>query len=127
MLAREHYHVECRDRLASHGINIGNRVGSRYLAKPVGIIHRWRNEIHRVDHGNFVRQPIDGCVISGLNAHQKIWISWWGEPFKRVRQIRRTNFGSSAAGACKSGQGFFLEQSHFKITPIVNCIKTYIV
>ena len=112
MFCREHYDIESGKRSATHGIDVGDGICRRYLAEPVRIVNWRRDEIHGIDHGNFIRQPVDRGVIGGLKANKQVWISRWFEPLQSVRQDRRTDFGSSTAGTGQASKRFFLEKSH---------------
>ena len=109
MFGGEHYNIEGGERTAAHRINVGDGISGRDLPEPVRIIDRWRNEVDGTDHGYLVREAIDRSIISRLNADKQIFIVRGSQPFKRVRQIRRTNFSRSTAGSGQSGQGLFFE------------------
>ena len=64
MLGREHDQIEGGQRHPAHGIDVGDGVGRGDLAEPVGIVHRRGDEVHGVDHGDLVGQPVHRRVVA---------------------------------------------------------------
>ena len=110
LLGRKHHDIKSRNRFAAHRVDVRDGVGRSNLAEPVRIINRRGDKINRVDHGHFVGQAIHRCIIRGFYTDQQVGVVRGGESGKRVRQIRRTDFSRSTAGASQSCQGFFLKQ-----------------
>ena len=86
-------------------------VGGRYLAEPVRIIHRWCDVVNRTDQGDFGRNSIHGSIIIGIIAYQQVGIVGGLQPLKHFRQLRRTDFGRSAAGFREAGQRRFSKET----------------
>ena len=75
----KHHDIKGCQRSASHGIDIGNGVGSGDLAEPVRIVNRGCNKINSVDHGDFSSKPVNRGIISGLKTDQQVRIRWWSQ------------------------------------------------
>ena len=112
LLRWEHHQVERGDWTRSHGVDVRDGVRRSDLAKPVRIVHGWRDEVDGGDNGLSLIDSVHRGVVGGSEPNEQILVMNGGQTRKCVRQDRRTNFGRSAAGARQSGQCFLLEQHH---------------
>ena len=62
--------VEADFRLASHGVNVTDRIGGGDLTEAVWIVYRRGDEISREDDGQIIGETIDSGIITGGIAHQ---------------------------------------------------------
>ena len=63
---------ERHDRRAAHRIDVGDGVGGRHASEVEGIVDHRHEEVGGGDHAGPVVEPVDGGVVAGLRADQKI-------------------------------------------------------
>ena len=88
--ADRHAHQRQRhDRLAAHGVDVGDRVGGGDAAEVERVVDDRHEEVGGGDQRLLVVELVDGGVVGGLDAHQQ---------FRRHRQARRAleDFGQHA-------------------------------
>lgn len=96
--------VECCAGPAPQRVHIAEGVGSSNLPKQVGVVDDGCKEVHRLDEGKIVRQPVDGGVVGGMVADQQIGIGSGGELTQHVRQVSSADFAGSPRAAHKRRQ-----------------------
>ena len=69
---RECGHVERADGPPAHGIDVAKGVRRGNGAVVERVIDDGWEEVQRLDQGEFVRQPVDGRVIAGLESDQDV-------------------------------------------------------
>ena len=98
------YNIEGYRRLAAHSPDIAERVGCRNLSEHIGIIHDRSKEVHRLDHGNLIRNLIDSRVIGGLNPHDQIIIMEFWQLAQNLGKGLGTNLSCSSGCLAKCSQ-----------------------
>jgi hypothetical protein len=94
-----------QQRHATHGIDVGQRIGRRDAAEIEGVIDDRHEEIGRRDQGLVVVELVDGRVIAGLDADQQLL----GDDGRRglgenLFEHIRSDLASAAAAVCKLRQ-----------------------
>ena len=69
---RKRRDVQGDQRLAAHGVDVGQRVGRRDRTEPVAIVHDRREEIRGQDHGNIVRDAVHARIVGVRSAHEHV-------------------------------------------------------
>ena len=93
-----------KTRLAAHSPDIAERVGCRDLSEHIGIIYDRSKEVHRLDHGNLIRNLIDSRVIGGFNPHDQIIIMEFWQLAQNLGKGLGTNFSCSSRCLAKCSQ-----------------------
>ena len=70
---------------SAHGVHIAEGVGRGDLAEPEGIVHNGGEEIHGVDGGDLIGDPIDAGIVAGVKAHQQVGIASVRKVFQNIR------------------------------------------
>ena len=94
--------------LAPHGVHVGEGVGRRDLPKVIGVVHYWREEIHRLDQRQLIREAVHRGVIAGVIAHQQVGLKRPGQPGQNLLQDTRSQLGPSPTGRGHGGQAQLL-------------------
>ena len=103
------------DRLAAHGVHVGDRVGGGDAAEVVGIVDDRHEEIGGGDQRLLVVELVDGCVVGGFDAHQQLgWQRHAGRALQDLGQHAGRDLAAAAAtvrqrseaglGSCGSGK-----------------------
>ena len=56
------------------GVNVAESVCRRDLAEGVGVIHHWREEVHRLHQRDVVGDAVDGRIVPAVVAHEKAFL-----------------------------------------------------
>jgi hypothetical protein len=75
-------------------------------------IDRRGNVIDGTDHGGLRADTVNGGIIAGIETDHEIGVIGGLQLRQYVRQIRRTNFSGSAAGAGQPHQCLFFPEKH---------------
>ena len=86
-------------RLAAHGVDVGERVGRGDLSEAIRVIDDRREEIDRLDEGEIIGQHEDAGVIVGLATDDEPGIGAHGKCAQRAREVARTQLGGSTRAA----------------------------
>jgi hypothetical protein len=111
-MGREARDIEGRQRLAAHGINVGEGIGRGNGAEKVRIVHNRGEKVHGQDQGGPVVEAKDSRVVGGVNADDESLVS--GEVYspEQFLEVARPQFGRSTRGFGPAGQAdlvfFFL-------------------
>ena len=100
----ESHDGERRDGSATHGVNIAQRVGRCNLAEDVGIVHNGRKEIHGLNQRQIGRESIHSRVVTGVKAHQDVWIGLFRQLGQYGVQNTWTQLGRSTRRFDQGGQ-----------------------
>ncbi len=92
--------IHRRERLSTHGVDVGQRICHAYLTKGVGIIDNGCEEVEGLYDGEIISQFIDPGVIGIFNTNNQIWIRYQRKPAKRLIQVTRTYFAGSPRTMC---------------------------
>ena len=95
--ARKGEDVEGRERARAHREHVGERVGRGDGAELVGVVHHRREEVEREHGGGVVVEAVDGCVVGGLEAQQKLGRGRRRDALQYVGEVARTPLGRSTA------------------------------
>ena len=96
--------IERGDRLTTHGVDVGQRVGGGDLTEHVGVVDDRRKEVDRLHEGDVVGQRKDSRVVEGLAPHDKARIRDCRQSTQRLRQVTRTQLGGSTRATGEGGQ-----------------------
>ena len=87
------------DRLASHGVDVGEGVGGRDLSEEVGIIDDRREEIEGLHNRELFRDFINGGVVRAGGTDKEIGVGDIGDTTQDLREFGLAELGgSSSAG-----------------------------
>ena len=87
--------VEGDQGLAPHGIDVGEGIGRRNLAKPEGIIHHRGEIVHGLHQGLSVIDPVGRAVVGRICPDDQIGIVDLRQLTQNLGQVRRTEFAGS--------------------------------
>ena len=91
--------------LSTHGVNVGDGIGSSNPAEITRIIHHWHEEVGRGDNAVLIIDLPDGGIVAGFSANEKLykgsgcWLTG-----KKLLQNRRCELASAAAAMREIGQ-----------------------
>ena len=103
-VVRKACEVQGKERLASHGVDVAQSVGSRNLAERVGIVYDRREEVRRADDGLLVVHAIDGSIIGCGQTYQEIAIGLGGKGAQNLRELGGAEFARSPRASGQAGQ-----------------------
>jgi len=114
-VAGEAHQVQPGDRLRTHGEAIAQCVGGGYLAVVVGIVHDGREEIHRLDDGQILSEPIHARIVPRVRPVEKIRVRKRFELTQSFSQVLRTQLRASPPRLDHPGKLYFSLRSsrHF--------------
>ena len=96
-MAGEPHQVQPGDRLRAHGEAIAQRVGRGYLAIGVRVVHDGGEEIHRLDDGQILPEPIHARVVPGVRSVEQVRVRKRLKLAQSLSQVLRTQFRASPA------------------------------
>ncbi len=64
--------IQAEERLATHGVDVAERVGGGDGPEGIGVVHHRRKEIRRGDDCLVVVQAIDGGIIGVAQPHEQV-------------------------------------------------------
>src|ERR1043166_215703 len=80
-------------RLATHGINIAQRVSSGDLAKKIRVVNNRSKKIHRVHDGEIRTQTKHPCVVGGFGPDQHIGVIEFGQFVQNLHEVGGAELG----------------------------------
>jgi hypothetical protein len=93
------------DRLAAHGIDVGNRIGRGNAAEVVGIVHNRREEVGGRNHAGAVVKLPDRGIVGRLGSDQQLPVGSGQRLIgQELFQHRRRELAAAAATVGKTGQ-----------------------
>src|SRR5579884_3054001 len=87
--------VEGRLGRAAHRIDVAERIGCRYLAIDIRIIHDWRKKVDRLNDGEVVAEAVHSRVVVRFGADEEIGIIHLGYVAQDLRNPLRGELASS--------------------------------
>ena len=110
-----HRHAEDgkrHDRLAAHGIDVGDGVGGGDAAEVVGVVDHRHEEVGGGDDAGVVVELPDGGVVGGLGADQKLLVRRGSRLVgKQLLQDGGRKLAAAAAAVREAGQSDLAERS----------------
>ena len=94
------------ERARAHGVDIGQGVGGGDAAKCERVIDNGREEIHGLHEGALRAQPVDACVVAGVETDQHVRIRKARDARQNRVQNLWTQLGRSTRGLDMSGKLF---------------------
>ena len=91
--------VQRGERLAAHGVDVGQRVRRGDLSEEVRVVDDRREEVDRLHEREIVGQHEDPRVVEGLAPDEEARIRVHGHAAQRARQVTRTQLGGSTSAA----------------------------
>jgi hypothetical protein len=96
---READDVERGERLAAHGVHVGERVGRGHLAEVVRVVDDGSEEVDRLHERHVLGQHEHAGVVERLASDEEPGIGVARERRERGGQVTRTHLGRSAGAA----------------------------
>ena len=125
---RKTHNGERRNRPASHGVNVAQRVGRGDLAEGVRVVHDGREEVHGLDQRQVGRELIHSRVVGGLKAYQDVRVGLFRQLGQHGVQNTWTQLGRSTRRLDHRGQPLPFVHSCEIICPartILKCLFRY--
>jgi hypothetical protein len=105
LIDRHRQDGECHDRLAAHGVDVGNRIRRRDPPEVARIIDNRHEEVGGGDDARFFVDLPDGRIIAGLGADQELPIRLRGRPVgEKILEHRRRQLATAAAAMGQARQ-----------------------
>ncbi len=101
---RKRRNGERGERLSSHGVDVGQRVGGCDAAKGVWVIDDGREEVHRLNEGNLVGQRENTGIVECLPAYEEPRVSLTRQWCECAREVPRTHLGGSTRAPGERGE-----------------------
>src|ERR1700722_20712258 len=73
---------ESRNRAATHGINVAERIRCGDLTEKRRVVHNWREKINGLHDSQIVSETIDSGVVTGFKTDQNVWIDLARQTFQ---------------------------------------------
>ncbi len=108
ILDRKTEDIHGSNRLTTHRVDVGKRVGSGYLPEQIGIIEDRGKEIECLHQGESFRETVDSGIISRGKADQKICVDGNAEATQDLRELGGPNLRCSTGAANQMGQAWTL-------------------
>jgi hypothetical protein len=106
--------AERRQRLAAHGVHVGERIRRGNLPELVRVVDDRGKEVDGLDEGQTIGQPKDSRVIEGLSTNENSGIGSRVQRRESAGQVTRTQLGGStrAAGELSQSKCLFAKVGH---------------
>ena len=104
LAAREPDDVERGERLATHGVDVGEGIRRGDLTKEVRVVDDGREEVDGLHEREIRSQQKDARVVEGLASNDETRIRPQGKTAQRAREVTRTQLGRSAGAARERGE-----------------------
>ena len=98
------HHVQGDERLAAHGVDVGQRVGGGDGPELVGVVGDGREEVDGDDQRRLVVDAIYGGVIAGLGPYQQVGVRQQRYVTQDLAQVLKAQLGRSTRAVGKLGE-----------------------
>ena len=95
--------VDGQQRLAAHGVHVGEGVGGRDPSPVVGVVDDGGEEVGADDQGLLVAEPVDGRVVGGVQAHQQVGVEGGIEAADEAEDRAQLGGGELGGAAAAGG------------------------
>lgn len=100
------------DGPSTHGVDVGERVGSRDLPEEIGIIDDGGEEIEGLDQGQIRSNPVNGGIVGTGGSDEEIGVLNIGEATQDLREFGLAELGGSPSAGRHFGQAFDIFATH---------------
>ena len=101
---READDVQREERDAAHGVDVAERVHHGDGAEIVGVVDDRREEVDRLNHGQVVRQAIDGSVVARVEPDEQIIVLHVGEVAQDLAEVLGAELPRSTRAGRQTGK-----------------------
>ena len=105
---READDVQREEGDPAHCVDVAERVHHGDRAEIVGVVDDRREEVDRLNHGQVVRQAVDGSVVARVEPDEQVIVLHMGEVAQDLAEVLRAELPRSTRAGRQTGKTEFL-------------------